>query len=63
MLVSEAADGKSVQIGVAGGAYADGRPTIKLELRKPLTLQNTADGSRFTIELRAVRGFVPPATR
>lgn len=59
-LVSLAKDGKSVQIGVAGGAYADGSETIKLTLGKPLTLRNTADGSQFVLLLNAVAGFAPP---
>lgn len=59
-LVSLAKDGKSVQIGVAGGEYADGAETIKLTLGKPLTLRNTADGSEFVLLLNAVAGFAPP---
>jgi hypothetical protein len=57
-LVSLARDGKSVQIGVAGGSYATGEPTIKLLLGKTLTLQNTADGSRYELKLLTVEGFV-----
>ena len=49
-----------MQIGIAGGSYADGDDTIKLELGKPLTLQNTADGSRYELELRSVQGFPLP---
>jgi hypothetical protein len=63
MLVSTASDGKSVQIGVAGGEYADGKDTITLKLGKPLTLQNTADGSRYELVLETVAGFVPPAAK
>jgi hypothetical protein len=61
VLVSLGKDGKSVRIGIAGGSYADGAETIKLTLGKPLTLRNTADGSRFVLVLEAVAGFVPPA--
>ena len=61
VLVSVARDGKSVRIGVAGGEYADGRATVELRLGKPLTLRNTADGTRFRLELLTVAGFVPPA--
>ena len=60
VLVSLAKNGKSVQIGIAGGSYAGGEQTIKLELGKPLTLQNTADGSRYELVLKAVAGFPPP---
>ena len=59
-LVSLSRDGKSVRIGVAGGSYASGDPTVKLELGKTLTLQNTADGSRYELKLLTVQGFVPP---
>ncbi len=59
VLASAAKDGKSVQIGVAGGTYADGSQTIKLTLGKPLTLRNTADGSQYVLRLNAVAGFVP----
>jgi hypothetical protein len=61
VLVSLGKDGKSVRIGIAGGTYADGAETIKLTLGKPLTLRNTADGSRFVLVLEAVAGFAPPA--
>ena len=63
VLVSTAADGKSVEIGIAGGAYADGDKTITLKLGVPLTLQNTADGSRFELELLTVAGFPPPTSK
>jgi len=59
VLVSLAADGKSVELGIAGGAYADGAETIKLRLGKPLTLRNTADGSQFVLLLKTVAGFAP----
>ncbi len=59
-LASLSKDGKSVRIAVAGGSYATGEPTIKLELGKPLTLQNTADGSRYELKLLTVEGFAPP---
>ena len=60
VLESLAADGKSVLISVAGGSYADGKQTIKLQIGKSLTLQNTSDGSRYDLELLTVAGFVPP---
>lgn len=61
VLVSIAADGKSVEIGIAGGSYADGDPTLKLAFGKKITLQNTADGSRYELELLAVEGFPVPS--
>jgi hypothetical protein len=63
LLVSTAADGKSAEIGIAGGRYANGEPTITLKLGKPLTLQNTADGSRYELVLRTVAGFAPVAPK
>ena len=60
ILESLAADGKSAQISVAGGSYSDGKQTIKLQIGKKLTLQNTSDGSRYELELLTVAGFVPP---
>ena len=56
VLVSLAADGKSVKIGVAGGSYADGKSTITLTMGKPLTLQNTASGARYELKLLTVLG-------
>ena len=47
-------------ISVAGGSYTNGKQTIKLQIGKRLTLQNTSDGSRYDLELLTVAGFVPP---
>jgi hypothetical protein len=63
VLVSIATDGKSVQIGIAGGEYATGGETMKLALGKKITLQNTADGSRYEIELLTIQGFAVPRTK
>ena len=63
VLVSVAKNGKSVEIGIAGGEYAGGGETMKLVLGKKITLQNTADGSRYELELRAVQGFPLPKKR
>ena len=60
VLVSVAADGKSVEIGVNGGEYANGGDTLKLALGKKVTLQNTADGSRYELELLSIQGFPLP---
>jgi hypothetical protein len=60
VLVKLAKNGKSVEIGIAGGEYAGGDDTITLTFGKKLTLQNTADGSRYELELRAVQGFAVP---
>lgn len=57
VLAKLAKSGKSVEIGIAGGAYAGGGETISLALGRKLTLQNTADGSRYELELLAIQGF------
>jgi hypothetical protein len=64
VLVSLGKTGKSVQIGIAGGTYADGAATIKLTLGKPLTLRNTADGTQYVLLLKTVAGYAPaPASK
>jgi hypothetical protein len=46
---------KAVAIKVAeGGSFASGDATLKLTLGKPVTLVNTADGTRFVLLLKAV---------
>ena len=52
-LVSIAKDGKSVQVGIVGGSFDSGQPTTTLKLGDKLTLVNTADGTRYVIELKA----------
>lgn len=42
---------KTAKVAIAGGSYADGAPTITLDVGQPLTLQNTADGTRYTLLL------------
>ena len=59
-LVSVAKNGKSVELGIAGGSYANGEQTIRLTFGKKLTLQNTADGTRYELELLSVAGFAVP---
>ena len=58
VLVKIAKNGKSVEIGIAGGDE-----TITLALGKKLTLQNTADGSRYELQLLAVQGFPAPKNK
>jgi hypothetical protein len=45
---------KSAKIAVAGGSLSDGSPTVTLTLGKTLTLQNTADGTRYVLILVSV---------
>ena len=63
VLASVAANGKSVEIGIAGGEYANGGETLKLSLGKKITLQNTADGSRYELELLSIEGFPLPTRK
>ncbi len=42
---------KTAEISIAGGSLASGSPTVTLKLGKPLTLMNTADGTRFVLVL------------
>ena len=41
----------TAKISIAGGSLAGGAHTVTLKLGKPLTLMNTADGSRYVIVL------------
>jgi hypothetical protein len=44
--------GSSARISVVGGTYATGSPTLTLRVNKPVTLANTADGTRYTLTLQ-----------
>jgi hypothetical protein len=46
--------GGKARIGIAGGAFASGSPTLTLERGTPITLVNTADGIRYELELISV---------
>ena len=46
--------GTTARIGIAGGAFASGSPTLTLEKGTPVTLVNTADGVRYELELVSV---------
>jgi len=55
MFILDALKAKSATIKVAeGGSFASGGGTLALEVGKPLTLVNTADGTRFVVELKSV---------
>jgi hypothetical protein len=41
----------TAKISIAGGSYADGAAAITLHVKMPVTLQNTADGSKYTLVL------------
>jgi hypothetical protein len=38
-------------VAIAGGSYASGSQTLTLKVNKPVTLVNTADGTRYTLKL------------
>ena len=52
-VLSIAKDGKSVKIGVVGGAYDSGQSAATLKMGVRLTLVNTADGTRYVLLLQA----------
>jgi hypothetical protein len=45
---------KRARISIAGGSLANGAPTVTLTKAKPLTLQNTSDGTRYVLRLLSV---------
>ena len=49
-------------ISIAGGSYATGAPTVTLRENKPVTLMNTADGSRYTLVLKPLGTAVSTGT-
>jgi hypothetical protein len=47
--------GSTAKVGIVGGSYANGAPTITLKRGgKPVTLMNTADGTTYVLRLTAV---------
>ncbi len=52
----------TAKVSIVGGSYADGAPALTLTVGKPITLQNTADGTRYTLILEAQGTQVPAAT-
>jgi len=52
----------TAKVAIAGGSYADGAPTLKLAVGTPVTLQNTADGKRYTLILEPQGTQVPTST-
>jgi hypothetical protein len=50
----------TAKVAVAGGSYASGNATLTLKVNTPVTLVNTADGTRYTLTLLP-QGTVPSA--
>jgi hypothetical protein len=42
----------TAKISIAGGSYTSGASTVTLRVNKPVTLMNTADGSRYKLTLK-----------
>ena len=53
---------KSAKVAIAGGSYANGAPALTLTVGTPLTLQNTASGTRYTLLLEPPGTQVPTST-
>lgn len=49
-------------ISIAGGSYATGAATVTLRENKPVTLMNTADGTRYTLVLKPLGTAVSTGT-
>jgi hypothetical protein len=45
---------KAARIGIAGGSLENGAATVTLQKNKPVTLQNTADGTRYVLRLLSI---------
>jgi hypothetical protein len=52
----------TAKISIAGGSYASGAQTVTLRENKPVTLMNTADGTRYTLILKPLGTAVSAAT-
>jgi hypothetical protein len=52
----------SAKISIVGGSYATGTPTVTLKENKPVTLMNTADGTRYTLILKPLGTDVSTGT-
>jgi len=50
----------TAKVTIVGGSYADGAPALTLRVGKAVTLQNTADGTRYTLLLEPQGTQVPP---
>jgi hypothetical protein len=49
----------TAKISIVGGSYSSGGSTVTLRENKPLTLMNTADGSRYKLILKPQGTNVP----
>jgi hypothetical protein len=51
----------SAKVSIVGGSYATGATAITLKENKPVTLMNTADGTRYVLILKPLGTTVPTA--
>ena len=51
----------SAKISIVGGSYSSGATTVRLTQNKPVTLMNTADGTRYVLILKPLGTGVPTA--
>ena len=51
----------SAKVSIVGGSYATGATAITLKENKPVTLMNTADGTRYVLILKPLGTNVPTA--
>jgi hypothetical protein len=51
--------GTTAKISIVGGSYSSGAATVTLRVNKPVTLMNTADGTRYTLVLKPLGTAVP----
>jgi hypothetical protein len=51
----------TAKISIVGGSYASGAPAVTLRENKPVTLMNTADGTRYKLILKPVGTATPAA--
>jgi hypothetical protein len=52
----------TAKVAIAGGSYADGSAAITLKLKAPVTLQNTADGTKYTLILEPASTAIASGT-
>jgi hypothetical protein len=53
---------RTAKISIVGGSYSSGAAAVTLRVGKPVTLMNTADGTRYTLVLKPLGTAVPTGT-
>lgn len=52
----------SAKVSIVGGSYSSGAASVTLKVNKPVTLMNTADGTRYTLVLKPLGTGVPTSS-